>query len=1242
MKQKRNLITHLLARSYSTLIALLLTVLLAGCFPNPDADDEGHATFAREAIPVLLGRRPLGVDEVEVVADIAELLGRDVAVGMLMKDEAYVDHWTDIIVDLLEVQRQNQGGIGVAADSTCWGPPTRPRPDPSIAEWVRDHDPNDPVPPSRQPAWNMTDLVRSAIAIDDLSPIYRANLFTTTLRRAGLEAPDDDRVNFRNTEMTNYLLRVYLNRDTGCLGCHNPERSTSNKTDTNGNIVWRRLWNIPGHPEKALFGNYNSGATAFNNITPIMRADVRRPAGPGFGIRPWGMATSCMQDTDTDLPQNNGTLTHEGFASTPSGGNLNNAFFGSLDGSANGRLSVWNLEEALANGIIDLQDGYERTQPTSANHPAGSDEAEYCGFVEAVRDKCITCHRPGGSASFLDMSGNNPGQEVIDENVVDPGNLNGSTLWNRINGGGMPPASQPQLTNGQRTAIQDWISGGAPVPGDISICEASTVPDVEPDEAFAFLTASNLVDGIWESVMGYPLTIDHGFPRNDKQMHMLWNLTESQFIKNDWSLKSVLSKVMTSNWYARRAPNLSQEGTAYELPPVLDPWVVADPTVVANPPAHQKNNGQGEMVDMYRVNTVLRNISAALGWKKPDRFPPASLNTVDYPYPLDTELGQFLSPALPGFDGINFQSLLALESRIGSGGICDKNGRSEDSDDWIDLLVNAINSHNSANPHAPITLGSAWSMVKDRLVQDTTIETRLPSGLNNVNGAKTESEAVVDYFRQGVNNALTINSSTGELSAAQLQQKLRGACSILIKSSFFLMSDITPRGYSDNNMPDPPELAVCLPGESCSYPSACGKWRRTLQGMGHQTICEDRTIRKGVLFFVPGVLDRFGTLRPKGVFELDPKFREPKPWLKDLIEASERASLVPSTDLSTLVTPSADVAVTGTLLESRPGAAVIGTPEIRSEVTSRDLSSSTVTLERAPGTTLTLDREVLGTVLDQRVKVPGQVKVSPEVIEARPPLIDLEKQPLNLVEQLKVVDVAKGEEVSLKGVNRIRQRLTSLCLDGLCSFQTRSNLQQCLARRPKAGACNRLRSVCDPRCTEGENCCGTRAVDASDSGVMTIWAEGATVKTAEGVRILPFGQNRWRRLRAGTKLNAGDLLDVPLKSSLAIQSGKVVFGDSAIDEIDNATQQHMISVTGPSASKVVSALVKKNTLHPGVVAAGTRSGQYLSKGFDRKEWLRVLRTQTQPIHKYELSDKEVLEKLSDYEAQHEGMGKTDQ
>lgn len=840
-----------LSRAVAFGLLVVTIALTAGCFPNPPADDEGHASFAREAIPVLLGRRAHGVDEVEAVADISQLLGRDTAARMLMKDNAFVDHWADVLVDLLRMQRDFNGGLA-AADQSCWGAPTRPNPDPAIAQWVRDHGPADAGAPS--PAWNMTDLLRSAIALDDLSVVYRANLFTLSMRRAG--------GNGGNAELTDSVLRVYLNRDITCLRCHNPTLSASNKVDSGGNIVWRRLWTIPGHPEKALFGNYYDASAATARIRPIMRGDVRKPTTldadgnvtSSFGIRPWGMADDCAKDSPTPLPNNNGNPSHQGFQVLGAGtANNPSARFGSLDGSVNPKVALWELEGALRQGIVGLKNGYERFPASGPLLPP--EQQQYCDVVQVFSANCTGCHSGPSPSGSLDLSSDPAGQLInidtaaassTEAKRVAPGNTADSELSRRINAAASPPRMPPGggLPAADKTLIDSWITAGAPHT-DTANCTISEIPDVHPDEAFAFLTAANLVDGIWMAANGYRLTIDHGFPRNPDQRNMLWNLTEYTFLPNNWSLKSVLVKILGSNWFARRAPTISQANTAYTLPPALDPWIVADPTEVTNPPAHQRANGQGELVDRYRVNTLLRTLGATLAWKEPRRFPGGG-----YPSPLDQDLGQYLSPGVPGFRGVNFQSILALESQAG---LCNKSGRSEGANDWIDKLVDDIGVHNNVNPAAPITLGDAWSILKDRLIQDPSIERALPSGLASVANAKTEEQALIAFLNQGLSipGGVDLNTSTDALTANQLRGKLREACGILVKTPEFMLTNVTPRGYSDNDMPDPPRLTVCMDGESCGYPQTCGQWRSMLWTMGHFIACEDRSVRRSPLIVRP-------------------------------------------------------------------------------------------------------------------------------------------------------------------------------------------------------------------------------------------------------------------------------------------------------------------------------------------------------------------------------------------------------
>ena len=255
---------------------------------------------------------------------------------------------------------------------------------------------------------------------------------------------------------------------------------------------------------------------------------------------------------------------------------------------------------------------------------------------------------------------------------------------------------------------------------------------------------------------GEPLNIDHGYSRNNDQLNMLWNLTEFTLVQEGWSLKAVLAKIVTSNWFARRAPSISQADTAYELHPILDPWVVADPSVPEpDPPVQEKDkmNGQGELVDRGRVATLMRQIAASLGWRAPMRYPSS-----DYPARLSEALGQGYS-LLAGFEGVNFQSLLALEDEVK---LCTRPDHAAGTEDYLDALSAAVVAFNAANPAAPITVGEIWSALKDRMIQDRTVETTPPSGLASEAAPKTELEAFVAFVNAELAPApsLTFNSGT--------------------------------------------------------------------------------------------------------------------------------------------------------------------------------------------------------------------------------------------------------------------------------------------------------------------------------------------------------------------------------------------------------------------------------------------------------------------------------------------------
>src|SRR5262249_13794728 len=119
--------------------------------------------------------------------------------------------------------------------------------------------------------FNISDLINSALYLDDLSPIYAANLFPlATTRGFGTEEAEREEtgVQFGN---------VYTNRQLGCIVCHNSTFST-----TGPQTGWNRSFTPPGDFERALFGAPPWNPTRAN---AVFRGDVFGSAAP------WGMNT---------------------------------------------------------------------------------------------------------------------------------------------------------------------------------------------------------------------------------------------------------------------------------------------------------------------------------------------------------------------------------------------------------------------------------------------------------------------------------------------------------------------------------------------------------------------------------------------------------------------------------------------------------------------------------------------------------------------------------------------------------------------------------------------------------------------------------------------------------------------------------------------------------------------------------------------------------------------------------------
>ncbi|MBL0218990.1 MAG: hypothetical protein IPQ07_34615 [Myxococcales bacterium] len=336
-------------RSALLLVALatVATSLLPGCEgcgndtnPGTDAGPDGPgdntfdqcggdpASFARQSFLSLVGRRPKSQAEVKVYADLYQAaadLGddpKDTVARAIMTRPEFSERWVNVAMDALHVQR-----LDIQSEADCWDEPLRSTVTPALAMAVRDKS----APQSADgTSFTMLDLARSAIALDDLSPIYRAQLFSLVshpIPAANVGAVDAELA--RREDFGSTFDASYLHRDSVCLGCHNSEASVTDSDDP----ALDRHWPVPGLAEKAIYGQ-SMGVTN-ERAHAAFRVDNFVDNG---STRPWGWSTRCGS-----------------FAAPASLGDDIAGVDGKLASATGKRSTVYDVEAALARGFAALR-----------------------------------------------------------------------------------------------------------------------------------------------------------------------------------------------------------------------------------------------------------------------------------------------------------------------------------------------------------------------------------------------------------------------------------------------------------------------------------------------------------------------------------------------------------------------------------------------------------------------------------------------------------------------------------------------------------------------------------------------------------------------------------------------------------------------------------------------------------------------------------------------------------------------
>ncbi|MEZ4266731.1 MAG: hypothetical protein R3F39_10160 [Myxococcota bacterium] len=297
--------------------------------------DAGDAAFVARAIQAVWGRRPLGFYEIEVWSQLVEQAGREAALDAMMRDDAYVQRWSDFMMDALHINR-----TGDKQHDACWGSPALPPDGGELAAFVRDTPPGTTA--GGPGSFNMTDLLQSALRLDDISPVYRGQLFAMLqkpLTGANVDAVEMERS--RRNDFGEVFEATYIYRQKACMDCHNSNFSVTGDADP----ALDRTWEIPGHFEVALFDDPQG---IEEEKTRAMLRSLGVHTSSLSGVKPWGWSSTCGRFVKP--------------ASIGADALGVSAYFIEEQGD---KASVWELEDALAQGYHDLrEDGLDRDPET--------------------------------------------------------------------------------------------------------------------------------------------------------------------------------------------------------------------------------------------------------------------------------------------------------------------------------------------------------------------------------------------------------------------------------------------------------------------------------------------------------------------------------------------------------------------------------------------------------------------------------------------------------------------------------------------------------------------------------------------------------------------------------------------------------------------------------------------------------------------------------------------------------------
>jgi hypothetical protein len=299
---------------------------------------------------------------------------------------------------------------------------------------------------------------------------------------------------------------------------------------------------------------------------------------------------------------------------------------------------------------------------------------------------------------------------------------------------------------------------------------------VAPDQALAFMTAVNIAGGVWKELLGYPLVLAHGFPRNEKQREILGDLTDA-FIADGYSLRSLLTEVVVHPYFNQDSPDECRSGTPYFMQPVFDPFSIT----AADPNA--RGNGVGDRVQRYSAWVLIESAMRAMWWE----LPVQQVAPMEFDFPglnFLRDQGVFIKDAVNGFNGVDFNGLLSWENQLATGtkvslqGACTGPlGGACSQYEWLELML----VEGSMTPG--VTVRDVAAAIKDRLITEPVID------------GPAEEAAIAGIF------GVPLDTPMNDLDTAELETAARRFAGVLFSTPQFMLSGVPSRDQDPAAIP---------------------------------------------------------------------------------------------------------------------------------------------------------------------------------------------------------------------------------------------------------------------------------------------------------------------------------------------------------------------------------------------------------------------------------------------------------